>query len=191
MRSHTTLHSDSCSRRARRARRRVRGHSSGVGPDVRLRPRRRRPPRQSRPTDVPFAERRRDRPGTDLSACEIVTAADIEKVTKSTAWPRQAQAQPDASSTRRPRTARTRATSAGSSSTSPRPTARTSTMRPWAPTTGPSSTTASATAPSTPEKNHRAFFWKGSVNVMLTIFLNDADPTTTAEELGTLAIGKV
>jgi hypothetical protein len=41
------------------------------------------------------------------------------------------------------------------------------------------------------DKNNRAFFWKGSVNVMLTIFLNDLDPVDTAEELGTLAIGKV
>jgi len=41
------------------------------------------------------------------------------------------------------------------------------------------------------DTNSRAFFWKGSVNVMLTIFLNDADPSATAEELGRLAIGKV
>lgn len=41
------------------------------------------------------------------------------------------------------------------------------------------------------DKNHRAFFWKGSVNVMLTVFLNDLDPIDTAEDLGALAIGKV
>jgi len=41
------------------------------------------------------------------------------------------------------------------------------------------------------DKNNRAFFWKGSVNVMLTVFLNDLDPVDAAEELGTLALGKV
>lgn len=143
-----------------------------------------------RPTDVPFAEPDAT-PGTDLSACEIVTAADIEKVTKSTGVA-DGRLKPNPTVLDE---AATNCTYEGDFGRI---------IVDLTPTDGANLYDAAVGAyhgavlydsigdgAFWSEKNHRAFFWKGSVNVMLTIFLNDEDLTTTAEELGTLAIGKV
>ena len=143
-----------------------------------------------RPTDVPFAEADAT-PGTALNACEILTADDIAIAT-------QAEAVADGALEAAPTVLdenRTECTSEGDFGRI---------IVELTPTDGANLYDAAIGAYDGAElydgigdgafwsdKNNRAFFWKGSVNVMLTIFLNDADPTTTAEQLGTLAIRKV
>ena len=143
-----------------------------------------------RPTDVPFAEADAT-PGTALTACEILTADDIASVTGADGVAngelKDAATVLDA--------ARTECTYEGDFGRI---------IVDLTPTDGANLYDAAIGAYEGAvlydgigdgafwsEKNHRAFFWKGSVNVMLTIFLNDADPESTAEQLGTLALGKV
>jgi hypothetical protein len=143
-----------------------------------------------RPTDVPFAEADAE-PGTKLNACEIVTADDIASATS-------AEDVADGELKLAPTVldeGRTECTYEGDFGRI---------IVELTPTDGANLYDAAVGAYDGAvlydgigdggfwaEKNNRAFFWKGSVTVMLTIFLNDADPTTTAEDLGTLAIGKV
>src|SRR5262245_1816538 len=143
-----------------------------------------------RPTDVPFAEADAT-PGTTLNACEILTAGDIEQATKTTGVA-------DGELKLTP----TVLDEAASNCTYEGDFGRI--IVALTPTDGANLYDAAVGAYDGPvlydgigdgafwsDKNNRAFFWKGSVNVMLTIFLNDADPTTIAEQLGTMAIGKV
>ena len=143
-----------------------------------------------RPTDVPFAEADA-RPGTDLTACEILTADDIATAT-------QADDVADGAFEAAPTVLdehRSVCTYEGDFGR---------VIVELTPTDGANLYDAAIGVYDGAElydgigdgafwsdKNNRAFFWKGSVNVMLTIFLNDADPVSTAEALGTLAIGKV
>ena len=143
-----------------------------------------------RPTDVPFAEADA-KPGTTLNACEILTADDIATATK-------AEDVADGALEAAPTVLdehRTECTYEGDFGRI---------IVDLTPTDGANLYDAAVGAYDGAElyegigdgafwsdKNNRAFFWKGSVNVMLTIFLNDADPVSTAEALGTLAIGKV
>jgi hypothetical protein len=144
----------------------------------------------SRPTDVPFAEADA-KPGTDLNACEILTADDIATATK-------ADDVADGALELAPTVldeGRTECAYEGDFGRI---------IVDLTPTDGANLYDAAVGAYDDAklydgigdgafwsDKNNRAFFWKGSVTVMLTIFLNDADPTTIAEDLGTLAIGKV
>ena len=143
-----------------------------------------------RPTDVPRAEENAA-PGTKLNACEILTAEEIATTTG-------AADVADGALEAAPTTldeARTECTYEGDFGRI---------IVDLTPTDGANLYDAAVGAYDGAElydgigdgafwsdKNNRAFFWKGSVNVMLTIFLNDADPSATAEELGKLAIGKV
>jgi hypothetical protein len=143
-----------------------------------------------RPTDVPMAEENAA-PGTKLNACEIVTADEIASATGAADV---ADGKLEAAPTVLDE-ARTACTYEGEFGRI---------IVDLTPTDGANLYDAAIGAYDGAElydgigdgafwsdKNNRAFFWKGSVNVMLTIFLNDADPSATAEELGTLAIGKV
>ncbi|HET9345741.1 MAG TPA: hypothetical protein VFO05_08565 [Candidatus Limnocylindrales bacterium] len=143
-----------------------------------------------RPTDIPFAEADAT-PGTALNACEILTADDIATATST-------EDVPDGTLEAAPTVldeGRTECTYEGDFGRI---------IVELTPTDGANLYDAAIGAYDGAElydgigdggfwseENHRAFFWKGSVTVMLTIFLSDADPTTTAEQLGTLAIGKV
>ena len=143
-----------------------------------------------RPTDVPFAEADAT-PGTALTACEILTADDIATATKAADVADGAlEAAPTVLDEHR-----TECTYEGDFGRI---------IVELTPTDGANLYDAAIGAYDGAElyegigdggfwsdKNNRAFFWKGSVTVMLTVFLNDADPTITAEQLGTLAIGKV
>src|SRR5262245_42407276 len=143
-----------------------------------------------RPTDVPFAEADAT-PGTALSACEILTADDIAAATGA-----ESVADGDLKDAATVLDeARTECTYEGDFGRI---------IVDLTPTDGANLYDAAIGAYDGAvlydgigdgafwsEKNNRAFFWKGSVNVMLTIFLNDADPAATAEELGSVAIGKV
>jgi hypothetical protein len=143
-----------------------------------------------RPTDVPFAEADAT-PGTALTACEILTADEIATATGADDV---ADGKLEAAPTVLDE-ARTECTYEGDFGRI---------IVDLTPTDGANLYDAAVGAYDGAElyegigdgafwseKNNRAFFWKGSVNVMLTIFLNDADPASTAESLGTLAIGKV
>ena len=143
-----------------------------------------------RPTDVPMAEANAA-PGTKLNACEILTADEIASATGATDV---ADGELEAAPTVLDE-ARTACTYQGDFGRI---------IVDLTPTDGANLYDAAIGAYDGAElyegigdgafwsdKNNRAFFWKGSVNVMLTIFLNDADPSATAEKLGTVAIGKV
>jgi len=143
-----------------------------------------------RPTDVPFAADDAT-PGTDLSACEIVTADEIAAATKAAGVAEgKLKATP------------TVLDEAASNCTYEGDFGRI--IVDLTPTDGANLYDAAVSAYNGPrlydgvgdgafwsDKNHRAFFWKGSVNIMLTVFLDDADPSVVAEELGRQAIGKV
>jgi hypothetical protein len=144
----------------------------------------------ARPTDVPFAEADAT-PGTALNACEILTADDIATATK-------AEDVADGALEAAPTVLDEHGTECTYEGDFGR------VIVDLTPTDGADLYDAAVGAYDGAElyegigdgafwseKNNRAFFWKGSVNVMLTIFLNDADPAATAESLGTLAIGKV
>jgi hypothetical protein len=143
-----------------------------------------------RPTDVPFAEADA-KPGTKLNACEILTADEIASATGAGDVP--AGTLEDAATVLDAN--RTECTYQGDFGRI---------IVDLTPTDGANLYDAAVGSYDEAdlydgigdgafwaEDNHRAFFWKGSVNVMLTVFLNGADAQSTAEELGTLAIGKV
>lgn len=143
-----------------------------------------------RPTDVPFAEADA-KPGTKLNACEILTADEIASATGAEDVP--AGTLEDAATVLDAN--RTECTYQGDFGRI---------IVDLTPTDGANLYDAAVSSYDEAElydgigdgafwaeDNHRAFFWKGSVNVMLTVFLNDADPQSAAEELGSLAIGKV
>ena len=143
-----------------------------------------------RPTDVPFAEADA-KPGTKLNACEILTADEIASATGAEDVP--AGTLEDAATVLDAN--RTECTYQGDFGRI---------IVDLTPTDGANLYDAAVTSYDEAElydgigdgafwaeDNHRAFFWKGSVNVMLTVFLNHADSQSAAEGLGTLAIGKV
>jgi len=143
-----------------------------------------------RPTDVSFAEVGAN-PGTALDACEILTADDIAAATGTTGV---AEGELEAAPTVLDE-ARTVCTCQGDNGRI---------VVDLTPTDGANLYDAAIGAYDGAvlyegigdgafwsDKYHRAFFWKGSVNVMLTVFLNDLDPIDAAEDLGALAIGKV